>query len=472
MEDTLNLKQFLNVFRKRFIPIMITSVLTAAAAFLAAKFIIPKSYESSAMLYVENNQNTSDSLNINDITAAQKLVNTCQIIFQSNTMLDTVIFELDLPYTKEELKDMISVSSVNSTEVMRITASNSDPELASDIVNVLVRLAQDEFVRVIKSGSIEVVEYGETAATPSFPNPLIFAAIGFIIGAAISYVISFIVEMLNVTVSSKDDLAKLYSVPVFAEIMDFEGIGSKTAKKENTRKRYVLDESTPFVISEAYRAARTNIIFSLAAGNKNIISFTSAEPGEGKSTTCANMAIAFADMGKHILLVDCDLRKPTVHTTMKLASANGLSSVLGGFCELESAIIKNVRPSLDVITSGPIPPNPTELLGSSNMSKVLSVLSEKYDYIMLDTPPVNIVTDSQLMNSAISGHVIIVKEGSTSHPEIEDALTKIDLAQGKKLGFIKVCCKGGSKSYGGKKHGKYGYYRDYGYSYGYEYKNK
>lgn len=367
---------------------------------------------------------------------------------------------------------MISVSSVNSTEVMRITASNSDPELASDIVNVLVRLAQDEFVRVIKSGSIEVVEYGETAATPSFPNPLIFAAIGFIIGAAISYVISFIVEMLNVTVSSKDDLAKLYSVPVFAEIMDFEGIGSKTAKKENTRKRYVLDENTPFVISEAYRAARTNIIFSLAAGNKNIISFTSAEPGEGKSTTCANMAIAFADMGKHILLVDCDLRKPTVHTTMKLASANGLSSVLGGFCELESAIIKNVRPSLDVITSGPIPPNPTELLGSSNMSKVLSVLSEKYDYIMLDTPPVNIVTDSQLMNSAISGHVIIVKEGSTSHPEIEDALTKIDLAQGKKLGFIKVCCKGGSKSYGGKKHGKYGYYRDYGYSYGYEYKNK
>lgn len=472
MEDTLNLKQFLNVLRKRFIPIIITSVLTAAAAFLAAKFIIPKSYESSAMLYVENNQNTSDSLNINDITAAQKLVNTCQIIFQSNTMLDTVIFELDLPYTKEELKEMISVSSVNSTEVMRITASNSDPELASDIVNVLVRLAQDEFVRVIKSGSIEVVEYGETAATPSFPNPLIFAAIGFIIGAAISYVTSFIVEMLNVTVSSKDDLAKLYNVPVFAEIMDFEGIGSKAVKKENTRKRYVLDENTPFVISEAYRAARTNIIFSLAAGNKNIISFTSAEPDEGKSTTCANMAIAFADMGKHILLVDCDMRKPTVHTTMKLASSNGLSSVLGGFCELEGAIIKNVRPSLDVITSGPIPPNPTELLGSSNMAKVLSALSEKYDYIMLDTPPVNIVTDSQLMNSAISGHVIIVKEGSTSYPEIEDALTKIDLAQGKKLGFIKVCCKGGSKSYGGRKHGKYGYYGDYGYSYGYEYKSK
>ena len=185
------------------------------------------------------------------------------------------------------------------------------------------------------------------------------------------------------------------------------------------------------------------------------------------------MAIAFADMGKRVLLIDCDMRKPTVQTAFRLGGQNGLSSVLGGFCTLDDAVNKNVRPSLDVLASGPIPPNPTELLGSGIMAKLLENVSAKYDYVLLDTPPINVVTDSQLMNSIIGGHVFVVRENATSHPDIAEALEKVSLANGRKLGFIKSFCTGGMKSsYGRKKYGRYG--KKYGYyqSYGYEYKQE
>lgn len=493
MDEGLDLKLLLTVLKKYIILIAVCAVIAGAAGFCTAAFLIPERYESSAMLYVENTQNSGESLNINDITAAQKLVNTCQILFQSNSMKSNIIFELDLPYTEEELGEMITVTAVNSTEVMRITAVSNDPKEAADIVNVLVELAQEEFHRIIKSGSIEVVEYGIVEDDPSFPSKTLFAAAGLFIGAVVCYICVFVRELLDVTVKPDDDLSKLYEIPVFARIMDFESrakgeygkygrydrYGGYSARKKNentdekqseaaggVRKRYVLDENTSFVIAEAYKTARTNMIFSLSAAENNVVSFTSAEAGEGKSTTSANIAISFADMGKRVLLIDADMRKPTVQETFSVTAQNGLSSVLGGFCEADEAIIKNVRTSLDILTSGPIPPNPTELLGSKNMQRLIEQVSKKYDYVMLDTPPINIVTDSQLTNSVIGGHVFVVRENSTAHPDIQSALEKVKLANGKILGMIEVFCGSGekqSKRYG-KKKGYYSYNRYESYS--------
>ncbi|MCI7767821.1 MAG: polysaccharide biosynthesis tyrosine autokinase [Oscillospiraceae bacterium] len=476
MEETIDLKKLIIVLKKHFLPIVMAAVLCGGGCFALAEFVIPKKYESSALLYVENNRKSGDELNINDINAAQKLVNTCQIIFKSNKMLESVIYELDLPYDYDELSDMISVTSVNGTEVMRISASHEDPKMAADIVNVLVIQAQEEFMRVIKSGSIEVVEYAKVTDVPVFPKPLLFGAGGFILGAAAAYIIFLIIELMNVTITGMDDLSKIYGVPVFAEVPDFELTAGKrsSSARPAVRKRFLLDESTPFAVAESYRTARTNLLFSLAVGGKNIIAFTSANPGEGKSTTCANMAVAFSDMGKRVLLIDCDMRRPTVNISFEINGVNGLSSVLGGFCSLDEAVAKNVRGSLDVLPSGPIPPNPTELLGSGMMARLLEKVSAEYDFILLDTPPVNMVTDSQLMNGSIAGHVFVVKENSTEHPDVAEAMDKERLASGKILGFIKCFCTSGGKSsygkkrygrYGGRYGGKYGYYQSYGYEY-------
>lgn len=232
------------------------------------------------------------------------------------------------------------------------------------------------------------------------------------------------------------------------------------------RAKNIIGKKTPFVIIEAYKSARTNLMFSLATCDKKIIVFTSCSPKEGKSTSCINIAMTMAQMGSRVLMIDADLRKPTAHYYLNQNSKNGLSSILGGFCSVLDAINIDVKENLDLISAGPIPPNPAELLASQNMKQLLEYLSEQYDYIFIDTPPVNVVIDSQLMNDIVAGIVFVVKDGSTTHPEIEEALRNIELAHGKVLGFMKVGC--GSKGSMGYKSYKYSYkkYESYDYSYG------
>lgn len=493
-EDTLDLSYLFDILKKHFIAILIAGIFCCGAAFALSSFVIEKKYTSRAVLYVENNQQSSESVNINDINAAQKLVNTCQIIFKSSSVMDKLIENLDLPYTKEQLNEMITASAINSTEVMELVVETNDPRLSQEIVNELLKLSKEEFNRIIKSGSIETVDYGEVSTKPSFPNVTLFTAAGFVLGVVICYIIVFIRDMSDVSVKKEDNIAQIYEVPIFAEIADFEtysdekyGYGSKYGyggygygyghrpKQEGEKKpqminssqsKHILTDDSPFVITEAYKAARTNIMFAIAPLNRKIIAVTSCNPSEGKSSTTINLAISFAKAGNRVLLVECDLRKPAISKYFNIRySGSGLSSILGGFCQMDEAVRRLSIDNLDFIAAGDIPPNPSELLGSEAMKNFLHESSERYDYVFLDTPPVNVVTDSQLMNDLIAGLVFVVKEGSTTHPDIQMALEKIKLANGKALGFVKTFChleKSG-------RYGRYGKSRKYGYSYDYKY---
>ncbi len=479
-EETIDLGYLFEILKKHLVMLIIVGIICGIGGFCFSNFLIPKKYESHAMLYVENNQQTAESVNINDINAAQKLVNTCQIIFKSGTMLDNLIANLDLPYTKEQLDAMITATAVNNTEVLKLTVEGYNAMEAATIVNELVELSQQEFKRVIKSGSIEVIDYGEVNADPSSPNIIMITAAALVAGVALAYIFVLIRDMMDVAVKTTDNLAQMYDVPVFAEICDFDnsngtkkygygygyGYGKKPKSEtpvntnSNVNERFISDD-TPFAITEAYNTARTNTMFSVSTGAKKIIAVTSSNPSEGKSTTCANFAICFANAGFRVLLVECDLRKPTVAKNFDIKPKYGLSSVLGGFCTVNDAINKNVMNNLDIIAAGDIPPNPSELLGSDAMKMFLEASAESYDYVFLDTPPVNVVTDSQLMNDIIAGIVFVVKENSTTHPDIQAALEKIRLANGKALGFIKTFGNAGKGGRYGKKYAyanyKYGY---------------
>lgn len=487
-EEVIDLGYLFKILKKHLLFIILVGLVCGAAAYVLSGFVMTKKYESKALLYVENSQKTSESVNINDINAAQKLVNTCQIIFKSSTMMDNLIANLDLPYTKEELDRMITAQSVNSTEVMQLSVESTSPQEAEKIVNELVRLANIEFLRVIKSGSLEVIDYGEIDTKPSSPNVTLITVASILIGLVAAYIIVFVNDMLDVVVKHDDNLAKLYGIPVFAEITDFlsateskYGYGYGYGYGENNRKQQpkaetahvgteradrLLSENTPFAITEAYNTARTNIMFAASTSHKKIVAVTSSNPSEGKSTTCANIAISFANVGFKTLLVECDLRKPVMAKNFGVKPKKGLSSILGGFCTVNEAICPEVMNNLDIITTGDIPPNPSELLASDSMKIFLKASSEDYDYVFLDTPPVNVVTDSQLMNTEIAGLVFIIREGSTIHPDIQNALEKIRLANGKALGFVKTFCKPEKSGRYGKKYAsKYGY--KYGYGYGY-----
>lgn len=230
MELELDLKSLWNIFANHFKPILLVTLVVTVCAFLYSAYLIPKQYVSTALLYVENKQNTTDTVNINDISAAQKLVTTCQILFTSSTVLQDVSDELHLEYTVGELKKMVTVQSVNSTEVMKIETMSNDPVEAAEITNKLVELSREEFNRVIRSGSIEIVEYANPDYKPAAPSVRNYTLIGFMAGLILMYGIFFLIEILDVRVKPDDDLYDLYKIPVFAEILDFEAVAKGEVK--------------------------------------------------------------------------------------------------------------------------------------------------------------------------------------------------------------------------------------------------
>lgn len=191
----------------------------------------------------------------------------------------------------------------------------------------------------------------------------------------------------------------------------------------------------PFAVVEAYKAIRTNVLFSLTQETDKIISISSSLPGEGKSSCAVNLAIAFSQLGSKVLLIDADLRRPSVYRKLKLQNNNGLSSVLVGFCSIADAV-HHLNPNFDVLTSGPIPPNPAELLGSENMKTLLESLTKVYNYIIIDTPPINIVTDAMIVAKQTSGLVLVAKNRDTTHEQLKKAFETISFSDIRLLGVV------------------------------------
>nr|WP_081412780.1 CpsD/CapB family tyrosine-protein kinase [Fictibacillus gelatini] len=205
-------------------------------------------------------------------------------------------------------------------------------------------------------------------------------------------------------------------------------------------------------ISEQYRTIRTNIQFSSVDGEFKTLMVTSAGPSEGKSTTAANIAVVFAQQGKSVLLVDADLRKPTVHYTFQVSNIFGLTNVLTRQKSLKEAIQPTNVPDLDVLPSGPIPPNPSELLNSKTMDAVLEEMIAEYDYIIFDTPPVLAVTDAQVLSHRCDGTLLVVTSGRTGKDPAVKAKELLQTAGAKIVGVV----------LNGKEMGKQSYYYYYG----------
>lgn len=189
-------------------------------------------------------------------------------------------------------------------------------------------------------------------------------------------------------------------------------------------------------ISEQYRTIRTNLQFTSVDHDLDSLLVTSSGPGEGKSMTTANLAVVYAQQGKKVLLIDADLRKPTVHYTFRLDNLRGLSNILIGEMRLEDATVTSDIDNLDVITCGPIPPNPSELLGSRMMHTLLDHAKTLYDLVIFDTPPVLAVTDAQILANIVDGALLVVRSGETEYEEAIKAKEALAPARGKLLGVI------------------------------------
>ena len=225
------------------------------------------------------------------------------------------------------------------------------------------------------------------------------------------------------------------------------------------QRRLLLGPNSSFYIQEAYNTLRTNIRFAIPGSGCKRLCLTSGLASEGKSTTILNLAMSFAETGGRVLLIDADMRRPSQARLLIEKASPGLSNVIVGFCEAEDAIHKNVRPNLDVLFAGDIPPNPLELLGSARMKELMESLSQVYDYILVDTPPVSIVSDACEIANITDGVLFLVRQNKTEKDAVIRGLRQLELSNSRLLGFVlNGVVTEHTKGYKYRYKYKYGYY--------------
>ncbi|MBR2100529.1 MAG: CpsD/CapB family tyrosine-protein kinase [Eubacterium sp.] len=237
---------------------------------------------------------------------------------------------------------------------------------------------------------------------------------------------------------------------------------SNSFSKSDPKKILCADSS--FNVKEAYNSIRTNLLFSQQGEKCPVFVITSPTANNGKTINTINLAVSFAQMGKKTLLIDSDMRNPTMHRMFSIPVKNGLSEILAGLTD-NISVSKTGIENLSVLTAGKIPPNPAELLSSSRMDKLLDFVREHYDYVFIDTPPINIVTDSTLFAQKVTGYILIVKSDTTNITDVKATVSGLEQIEANILGFILNDVNSDRKKY-------YSYYRKYNYSYKYGYGNK
>lgn len=244
-------------------------------------------------------------------------------------------------------------------------------------------------------------------------------------------------------------------------------------KKKNAQvvdKESIVGKNLSFAATEAYKLLRTNLLFSIPESKTGCktIGITSALASEGKSITSVNLAYTFAETGKKVLIIDCDMRKPTVHKILKIKSTPGLSNLLVGLSSVSETVVQTaIHKNLYVLPVGNIPPNPSELIGSKMMEQVISGLSQSFDFIVLDLPPVNVVSDGLVAAKLTDGIVFVVRQNYCFNAALSEAVRQLEFLNIKVLGFVMTRGAGeakrkyGSYKYGRYKYGKYGKYGKY-----------
>lgn len=223
----------------------------------------------------------------------------------------------------------------------------------------------------------------------------------------------------------------------------------------------MLGTDSPFVVKEAYNALRTNLIFTEKGEKCPVFVVTSPDANNGKTINTVNLAISFAQMGKRTLIIDSDMRNPTVHRMFSIPVKNGLSEILAGMTD-NITVSKTEVENLSILTSGKIPPNPAELLSSPRMDKLLDFVKLHYDCVFIDTPPINIVTDATSFAAVATGYALVVKAGQTDIPDVKAALAPLQHVGANIVGFILNDVSSEKRKYAS-------YYKRYSYNYSYDY---
>lgn len=430
MEDEalLNLSNIWHIVRKKFYFIIITTLLGTLVTAYTSYFIIKPTYKVNMTLFIGNNFENSDARSLTDsVDLYQKLMKTYVLIAKSSVVAEKTIQKLNLTASPEDLQDSISVSTKQDTQVLDISLKSKDPMQAVETINTFGQAFIDEGKRLYPTGDVKIIDSAKFPTSPANPSIFLNIAIAAFLGFILSAGIVVTAELLNRTIRTEEDVEKYLNTPVLGMIFK--------ENKLNKSQLVVLDDPES-ASSEAYRTLRTNIEFSSVGKKVRTILFTSASSADGKSTTAANLAIVMAQAGKKVLFIDCDLRKASAHRIFNMSNSTGLSNYLAEAALMHEIINKTINENLSIITAGVKPPNPAELLSSEKMKQFIDLLKEKYDYIILDTPPVGLVTDAQILSKYADECILVISAGSTDRCIIARAKELLQIVNAKLLGVV------------------------------------
>ena len=449
--EEINIKDFFNYLKKYILIICGVVVIFVIGVFTYDKSIKKPLYTTytTIILTKSNEAQTGTTITQNDILLNQKLVETYTKIIKSKLVLDQVISETGITYTAEELGQNVAVEAYENTEMLKISVTDSDPELAASIANSIAQVFSGEVAKIYQMNNISVIDIAQVPEEVS-NNTLtrdFFIALFISIFGSIGVI--FIIYYFDDSIKLTDDLEEEIGMPVIAKVFKSD-IGSK-----NRGKVELLVQKYPkSVVSESIKTLRTNLQFSSVDSELKTILVTSSIPGEGKSFISANLAISFTQTDKKVLIVDCDMRKGRQHRIFKLSNTKGLSNLLiDDMTNCKDYINKTSIKNLYIITRGTVPPNPSELLNSNKNSELIKILRSKFDIIIFDGVPCNGLPDSIIMSKLVDKVLIVSSESVTPRSVLES--TK------KQLKNVEAPVAGDVLNNVNRKNSKYGKY--YGY---------
>lgn len=456
---------FLQLAWKKLWFLILFMVVFAVAAFSYCKFLATPKYTASSSILVTNGAivtqyeagpNQTDSISSTDINASLSLANTVIDILKTPDIYLELSEELDGKYTYSQLKSFINVERRNNnTLFIDITAISTDGKEAKLLANEFADASCKYVTKFIPYAKANVAS---TALSYSmvFPRTTTITAIAGMFGVVLAFIIVFIADSLNQSIRGEDDFIARYNIPLLGSVPDFENneLTGKYYKKRKyyaKKKNYGLsdnkpkgpvasleknEKSPPFAVVEAYKAIRSNLMFLLEkTEHGNVVAITSSNAGEGKSTTAVNLSVAFSQLEDRILVIDADMRRSSVHKKLRLQNERGLSNVLAGLDKFEDTVQK-VSDNFHVLTAGQTPPNPSEMLSSKRFAELIRYARENYDYILIDTPPLNVVSDAIMLAPHTDGFVFVLRDGFTPNFTIKRAIATLELTENKILGAV------------------------------------
>ena len=475
--------------------ILVVAVVFAMLAFGYTKLFVTPLYQSTAKFYVNNSSFSSlsdaalSSITSADISASRGLVKTYIVILNTRETLNDVIDYAGVDRSYGAVRGMISASAVDNTEIFQVVVTSPDPAEAEKIANAIAYILPNRIRDIIDGTSAKVVESAVVAGGPSSPNYTRNALLGFAIGFILVAALVIVRELLDITVRSEEDITSSCHHPILAAVPDMEaqskggyyyGYGQKKKSyiksgPKDGKQTVLVGGTISFAAAEAYKLLRTKLQFSFVdEGGCRVIGVSSALTGEGKSLSAVNLAYTTSQLGKSVLLIDCDMRRPSVADKLPIKKSPGLSDFLTGQITGDELVqfcgIKENERAFHAISSGRMPPNPMELLSSVRMEKMIDKLRESYDYIILDLPPVGEVGDALAAAKLTDGMLIVVRQDYCDRIALNSAIRQFEFVDAKILGIVLNCASEGGAGYGGKYYKRYyrKYYRKYGYAKKYE----